>query len=67
MTRRACASPGIRMAAPILDSRVRGRVAAMLEAGWLDEVRALIERGFGAWLTASQAIGYAELARTPRR
>ncbi len=53
---------GIRLDAAILDSRVRTRVAAMLEAGWLDEVRGLVARGFGAWLTASQAIGYAELA-----
>ena len=53
---------GILLPAPILDSRVRGRVAAMLDAGWLEEVRALTEHGFGAWLTASQAIGYAELA-----
>ena len=35
----------------------------MLEAGWLEEVAGLVERGFGEWLTASQAIGYAELAR----
>ena len=35
---------------------------AMLDAGWLDEVAGLVERGFGAWLTATQAIGYAELA-----
>ena len=34
----------------------------MLGAGWLDEVRSLVERGFGAWLTATQAIGYAEVA-----
>jgi len=27
------------------------------------EVRGLVERGFGAWLTSAQAIGYAELAR----
>ena len=40
----------------------RGRVASMLEAGWVREVEGLVERGFGAWLTASQAIGYAELA-----
>ncbi len=53
---------GIRLPAPILDARVRARVAAMLDAGWIDEVRTLTERGFGAWLTASQAIGYAELA-----
>ena len=53
---------GIRLDAAILDARVRARVAAMLEAGWLEEVRGLVARGFGAWLTASQAIGYAELA-----
>jgi tRNA dimethylallyltransferase len=34
----------------------------MIDAGLLDEVRALVERGFGAWLTATQAIGYAEFA-----
>ena len=53
---------GIRMDTPTLDARVRGRVASMLDAGWLSEVEGLVERGFGAWLTASQAIGYAELA-----
>jgi tRNA dimethylallyltransferase len=53
---------GIRLAGPALDTRVRARVAAMLDAGWIDEVRDLTARGFGAWLTASQAIGYAELA-----
>jgi tRNA dimethylallyltransferase len=26
-------------------------------------VRSLVDAGFGGWLTASQAIGYAELAR----
>jgi tRNA dimethylallyltransferase len=53
---------GIRLVSATLDMRVRARVARMLEAGWIDEVRDLMERGFGAWLTASQAIGYAELA-----
>jgi tRNA dimethylallyltransferase len=53
---------GIRLATVTLDTRVRARVAQMLDAGWIDEVRDLMERGFGAWLTASQAIGYAELA-----
>jgi len=42
--------------------RVEARVGAMLAAGFLDEVRALLDRGFGAWLTSSQAIGYAEMA-----
>jgi tRNA dimethylallyltransferase len=34
----------------------------MLGGGWIEEVRHLVEQGFGAWLTSSQAIGYAELA-----
>ncbi len=53
---------GVRMDAAVLDARVRARVAAMLEGGWIEEVRGLVARGFGAWFTASQAIGYAELA-----
>ena len=53
---------GIRLDTATLDARVRTRIAAMLDAGWLDEVRSLVARGFGAWLTATQAIGYAELA-----
>jgi tRNA dimethylallyltransferase len=54
---------GISMSGPTLRARIEARVAEMLERGWLDEVRALVERGFGAWLTSAQAIGYAELAR----
>jgi tRNA dimethylallyltransferase len=53
---------GIRMDRGALDPRVRARIAGMLDAGWIEEVRALVARGFGAWLTATQAIGYAEIA-----
>jgi tRNA dimethylallyltransferase len=53
---------GIRLARDVLAERVRRRVRAMLDAGWLDEVRALVTQGFGEWLTSTQAIGYAELA-----
>jgi len=53
---------GVRLDAAALDQRARDRVASMLGGGWLAEVQRLIDRGFGAWLTASQAIGYAELA-----
>jgi tRNA dimethylallyltransferase len=53
---------GIRIDREVLARRIGERVLAMLRGGWLDEVRALVERGFGAWLTATQAIGYAELA-----
>jgi tRNA dimethylallyltransferase len=54
---------GISMTGPVLRTRIEARVAEMLERGWLDEVRGLVERGFGSWLTSAQAIGYAELAR----
>jgi len=54
---------GISMPGPVLRTRIEARVAEMLERGWLDEVRGLVERGFGSWLTSAQAIGYAELAR----
>jgi tRNA dimethylallyltransferase len=53
---------GIRMDREVQRTRIAERVLAMLENGWLDEVQVLMDRGFGAWLTASQAIGYAELA-----
>jgi tRNA dimethylallyltransferase len=53
----------ISMPGPVLRTRIEARVAEMLERGWLDEVRGLVERGFGSWLTSAQAIGYAELAR----
>jgi tRNA dimethylallyltransferase len=54
---------GIRIVRPALAARIARRVRAMLDAGWLDEVGVLVGRGFGSWLTATQAIGYAELTR----
>jgi tRNA dimethylallyltransferase len=59
----AVKAAGVRMSREVLVERIRRRVDAMLERGWLDEVRTLVERGFGGWLTSSQAIGYAEFAR----
>jgi tRNA dimethylallyltransferase len=53
---------GVRLDGEDLRRRIGVRVQRMLDAGWLDEVRSLVDRGFGAWLTATQAIGYAELA-----
>jgi tRNA dimethylallyltransferase len=53
---------GIRVARDVLSHRIVTRVDGMLDGGWLDEVRGLVARGFGGWLTATQAIGYAELA-----
>jgi tRNA dimethylallyltransferase len=54
---------GIRLEPEQLAARVQDRVDTMLADGWLAEVERLVARGFGAWLTATQAIGYAELAR----
>jgi tRNA dimethylallyltransferase len=53
---------GIHLGREALAARVEDRVRRMIEAGWLSEVEGLVARGFGAWLTASRAIGYAELA-----
>lgn len=41
--------------------RIEQRVDMMMEAGLLDEVRALLERGIDSNTTAMQAIGYKEL------
>jgi tRNA dimethylallyltransferase len=54
---------GLRMPREALLARINVRARSMLDAGWLDEVRSLVEHGFGGWLTSTQAIGYAELAR----
>ena len=54
---------GVEIPRAVLARRIEARVHGMLEAGWLDEVVALMARGFGGWLTSTQAIGYAELAR----
>ena len=54
---------GIEIDKPALAARIDERVSAMFAAGWLAEVRSLVEAGFGGWLTSTQAIGYSELAR----
>jgi tRNA dimethylallyltransferase len=54
---------GIRIPATVLAVRIARRLDAMLELGWLEEIERLLAEGFGAWLTSTQAIGYAEFAR----
>ncbi|HUJ38905.1 MAG TPA: tRNA (adenosine(37)-N6)-dimethylallyltransferase MiaA [Candidatus Acidoferrales bacterium] len=44
-----------------LYSRIERRTRAMLAAGWLDEVRALLARGLGPGLKPFHFIGYSEL------
>ncbi|MGZ3422913.1 MAG: tRNA (adenosine(37)-N6)-dimethylallyltransferase MiaA [Polyangiales bacterium] len=45
----------------VIERRIESRVRAMLEAGWIDEVRRLIEAGHGE-TRAMRAVGYAEVA-----
>lgn len=54
---------GVEVPRDVLAARIDARVHAMMDAGWLAEVRGLVDRGFEGWLTSTQAIGYAELAR----
>ncbi len=44
-----------------LYQRIDLRVEAMLKTGWLDEVQALLKRGYDAKLPSMSAIGYAQL------
>ena len=46
-----------------LRQRIAQRTDAMLEAGWIDEVRALLERGVAPTQHCMKALGYAEIAR----
>ena len=54
---------GLRLPADVLRARIDARARRMLEEGLVEEVRALLDRGFGPFLTASQAIGYLEIVR----
>ncbi|MCU0722960.1 MAG: tRNA (adenosine(37)-N6)-dimethylallyltransferase MiaA, partial [Planctomycetes bacterium] len=45
-----------------LYERVDRRIDAMFEAGWIEEVRALLVRPGGLGRSASQAVGYREIA-----
>lgn len=46
-----------------LHERIDRRVDAMLAAGWLDEVRTLVQAGFGATPVFQASMGYSDLAR----
>lgn len=44
-----------------LHDRIARRVDLMWDAGWVDEVRTLLDRGLASGKTASRAIGYAQI------
>ena len=52
---------GLTRPRPELHARIDARIEAMLAAGWLDEVRRLLEAGYSPDLPAMSGIGYAEL------
>ena len=52
---------GLTMDRKVLYDRINRRVDAMIEAGLVDEVRRLLERGVPPEATAMQAIGYKEI------
>jgi tRNA dimethylallyltransferase len=57
----AVRAAGIEMEPGALRARIEVRVQAMVAAGLVDEVRALVDDGAGPSLTSGQAIGYAEV------
>jgi tRNA dimethylallyltransferase len=54
---------GLDVPRPELYERIEARANAQLAEGLIEEVKELAHRGLAGWLTASRAIGYAELAR----
>ena len=59
----AVRAAGIDVPRPVLLGRIERRVRDQVEDGLVEEVRVLADAGFAGWLTANQAIGYAEVAR----
>lgn len=55
---------GLELATDRLDARLSDRVDAMMAAGFLQEVRQLLDRGLREGVTARRALGYAQLIET---
>ena len=53
---------GLTMDAQALRRRIDDRVDAMLAAGWVDEVRGLLDSGYGPELPSMSSLGYREIA-----
>ncbi|MBI2872901.1 MAG: tRNA (adenosine(37)-N6)-dimethylallyltransferase MiaA [Chloroflexi bacterium] len=53
---------GLDMPRKELYGRIDARLDAMLKAGWIEEVRSLLERGYSAELPSMSSTGYRELA-----
>ncbi|KGE17350.1 tRNA (adenosine(37)-N6)-dimethylallyltransferase MiaA [Paenibacillus wynnii] len=53
---------GLTMDRKMLYKRIEDRIDQMLEDGLVDEVRTLLERGYGRGLVSMQGLGYKEIA-----
>ncbi len=51
----------LKLPRPLLDQRIDQRLQAMVGAGWVEEVRALGEKGWGPCLRRLRILGYTEL------
>ena len=54
---------GLTMPRETLDQRIADRYVAMLDDGWVAEVRALLDRGYDPALPSLSSLGYAEIIR----
>ena len=53
---------GLTLPRPVLYARIDGRIERMIRDGWVEEVRRLLDRGYGPTLPAFSAIGYPQIA-----
>lgn len=58
-----CVVAGLEAPADALRARIEARLRAMLDAGFLDEVRSLLDDGLGPWLERLAPVGYVEAMR----
>lgn len=54
---------GVSIDRPTLDARIAGRVEQMWAAGFVEEVRGLLDHGLAESRTASRALGYSQILR----
>ncbi|MGB7539180.1 MAG: tRNA (adenosine(37)-N6)-dimethylallyltransferase MiaA [Anaerolineales bacterium] len=54
---------GLNLPRPELYARVDARIGRMLAAGWVEEVRGLLARGYSPALPAFSALGYGQIVR----
>jgi tRNA dimethylallyltransferase len=58
-----CTQIGLELERPALYARIDARIDAWIAGGLVDEVRALLERGYAPGLPSMSGLGYREIAR----